>query len=192
MRRRIGFLFICCAAIPVAVFASTAWACGALTTLKADKSVAAPNEDVTLTARNFAPGPAATPAGTSTAVQIRWGSRTGPVLKEVPEGGSLFTTTVKVPASATPGWYVINATQFNATTGVPKSGSPARTTVRVQGAAVGSTAPWGGAAPTSGGPGGPDLPLPGILLSVALLATGMTLVFRDKGRKKATPTVLGA
>lgn len=183
MRRRVGFLFIIFAAIPVAVFASTAWACGALTTLSASKSVVAPNEVIQVTGRNFSNGPAATPPGTNTAVQIRWASRSGPILTEAPEGGT-FTKPVRIPASATPGWYVLNGTQFNATTGVPKSGSPARTVLRVQGAAVASTAPWGAATPTSGGgPASPDVPLPGILLSVAMLATGIALVFRDKGKK---------
>ena len=188
MRRRVGFLFIIFAAIPVAVFASTAWACGALTTLHTNASVVAPNQVIEVTARNFNNGPAA--GGSSSPVQIRWASRTGEVLDEVPEGGS-FTKAVRVPASAPSGWHVINAVQFTAT-GAPKSGSPARATVRVQGAPVpGATAPWG-ATPTSGGPGSPDLPLPGILLSVALLATGLTLVFRDKGRRKATRPALGA
>ena len=191
MRRRVGFLFIICAAIPVAVFASTAWACGALTTLQASKAVVAPNEVINVTGRNFSNGPGATPPGTNTAVQIRWASRSGTILTEVPQGGN-FTVPVRVPANATSGWYTLTGTQFNATTGVAKSGSPARTVLRVQGAAAaGTSAPWGAATPTSGGPGSPDLPLPGILLSVAMLATGLTLVFRDKG-KKASRAALGA
>ena len=189
MRRRVGFLFIICAAVPVAVFASTAWACGTLTTFEIrdaqtdePKSVVAPNEVVHVIGRNFAPGPAAA-GSTHTSVQIRWASRTGDVLREVEEGGN-FTEPVRIPADATPGWYQLSGTQFNVATGVPKSGSPARAVVRVQGAAVaGSTAPWGAATPTSGGPGGPDIPLPGLLLSVALLATGLTMAFRGKGKE---------
>jgi len=188
MRRRVGFLFICSAAIPIAIFASAAWACGALTTLKSSPSVAAAGGTVTVTGRNFGAGPTWGP------VQIRFNSRTGPVLKEIaPSTGNsfAFTDTVQVPAGTEPGWYVINATQSRVSDGIPKSGSPGRSTVRVQGAGAGSsTAPWG-AAPTSGGSGGLDLPLPGILLSVALLATGLALVSRDRG-KKATQAVLGA
>jgi len=194
MRRKVGFLFICCAAIPIAVFASTAWACGALTTLKVNTSVAAPNQSITLTGANFGPVPPPRPTATAhTPVQIRWGSRTGPVVGTVDPALGKFSTSVRVPSSATPGYYVINAVQNRVDNGLPKSGSPARTVVRVQGAAVaGSTSPWGGGAtPTSGGPGSPDLPLPGILLSVALLASGLTLVFRDKG-KKVSRQVLGA
>ena len=191
MRRRIGFIFICSAAIPIAVFAATAWGCGALTTLSSSPKFSAPNGTISVTGRNFST------SSSFTGVQIRWNSRTGPVLKEVSlaelqAGGGAFTTNVQVPASASPGWYVVNATQFNATTGAPKSGSPGRTTVRVQGSAASSAAPWGAAKPTgSSGPGTPDVPLPGILLSVALLATGLGLVARDRGKKASRPA-LGA
>ena len=182
MRRRVGFLFICSAAIPIAVFAATAWACGSLTTLSSSPKVAAPDATLTVKGRNWG----AVPPNTN--VQLRWNSRTGPILKEVTPAELLTGTQVSVPGNATPGWYVINATQFNATTGVAKSGSPGRTTVRVQGPRSSSTAPWGAAKPT-GGPGSPDLPLPGILLSVALLATGLALVARDKGKKATRPAL---
>jgi len=186
MSRRVGFLFICSAVIPIAVFAATAWACGTLVTLSASPKAAAPNATVTVTGRNYGNPP------DFTNVQLRWNSRTGPVIKEVTPLELLTGTQVSVPASATPGWYVINATQFRITgpsAGTAKTGSPGRTTVRVQGSAASSNAPWGAAKPTgSGGPGGLDLPLPGILLSVALLATGLTLVARDRG-KKARPAL---
>lgn len=188
MRRRVGFLFICSAAIPIAIFASAAWACGAYTTASATPKVAAPNQTITVSGRNYGAAPNFGP------VQIRWNSRTGPVLQELPptSGSSFaFTTNVQVPASTIPGWYLVAVTQYRISDGTAKSGSPGRTTVRVQGAAAGSTAPWGAANPTgSGGPGSPDLPLPGILLSVALLGTGLALVARGRG-KKATRPVLG-
>lgn len=186
MRRRIGFLFICSAVIPIAVFASTAWACGSLTTLTSSTRVAAPNQSITLTGRNFGGVPPNTP------VEIRWDTRTGQKLNSadiVPTGGT-FNVNVRVPATATAGDHVVLATQYNATTGAPKSGSPGRTTIRVQGAAVASAAAWGPSSPTGTGGPGPDVPLVGILLSAALLATGVTLVARDRGRK-ATRPVLG-
>lgn len=186
MRRRVGFLFICSAAIPIAVFAATAWACGTLTTVSSSPKVAAPNQTIEVSGRNFSS------ATNFSAVQIRWASRTGTVLKEVTPTGGAFTTDVKVPVSANAGWHVVNATQFNKDTGAAKSGSPGRTTVRVQGAAVGSAAPWGAGTPTgSGGPDGPGgLPLPGILLSAALLATGLTLIGRrGRGRKTTRPAL---
>jgi hypothetical protein len=188
MRRRIGFLFICSAAVPIAVFASTAWGCGALTTLSSTPKVAAPGQTIQVSGRNYGATPGNTP------VQIRWNSRTGPALEGgeslVPAGG-VITANVKVPANATPGWYVLNAVQFSSTTGAAKSGSPGRTTVRVQGSAQSSTTPFGATTPTgSGGSGSPDVPLPGILLSAALLATGLTLVARGRA-KKANRPVLG-
>jgi len=184
MRRRVGFLFICSAVIPITVVAATAWACGTLTTLSSSPKVTTPGGTLTITGRNWG----AVPPNTN--VQLRFDSRTGRVLKEVTPAELLTGAQVAVPASATPGWHVIVATQFNATTGVAKSGSPGRTVVRTQGNAASSSAPWGAAKPTgSGGPGGLDLPLPGILLSVALLATGLTLVARDRGKKAIRPAV---
>ncbi|MFN2537342.1 MAG: hypothetical protein ABR549_04215, partial [Mycobacteriales bacterium] len=127
MRRRIGFLFICSAAIPIAIFASAAWACGALTTLKASPSVAAPGSNVGVSFRNF--GSAGSGWGP---VQLRWGSRTGPVLKELaaPSGTGPFSSsdTVQIPASEGAGWGLVVATQSRVSDGTPKSGSPARTT----------------------------------------------------------------
>lgn len=188
MRRRIGFLLMCSATIPVAIFAATAWGCGALTTLKSSNSVAAPGQTITLEGRNYST------STQFTNVQIRWAGRTGAVLTEVTPAALAAGVPVRVPASATPGWYVVAATQFNIATGAAKSGSPGRTTVRVQGNPVSSTAsPWGAGTPTgSGGSGSPDLPLPGILLSVALLAAGMILLARDRAAKKASRPVLGA
>jgi len=186
MRRRIGFLLMCSATIPVAVFAATAWGCGALVTLKASDSVAAPGETITVSGRNYGNPP------TNSAVSIRWNGRTGDVLTTATPTAGAISVPVTIPASAKPGWYVVAATQYNVNTGIAKSGSPGRTTVRVQGNAVSSSAPWGAAKPTgAGGSGSPDLPLPGILLSVALLASGMALVARDRG-KKATRPALGA
>ena len=179
MRRRVGFLFIIFAAIPLVVFASTAWACGRLATITLSKASPAPGETIDVTARNFFR------AGTTTTdVQFRLDSRDGPILASHP-GGSEFTQPVRLPRTTGAGWHVVVATQFNSATGVPLSGTPARATVRVQGAPVGplATAPWGAATPTSGGPGSPDVPLPGLVLSMAMRATGLTLVFRDRGKK---------
>jgi hypothetical protein len=188
MRRRIGFLFICSAAIPIAVFAATAWGCGSLTTLQSSPKAAAPGATINVTGRNFSTSTSFSP------VQIRWNSRTGQIIKEVAlttASGGAFSENVQIPAGIAPGWYVVNATQYNLTNGTPKSGSPARTTVRVQGSGASSAAPWGAAKPTgTSGPGTPDLPLPGIILSVALLATGLALVARDRG-KKVSRTALG-
>lgn len=186
MRRRAGFLFICSAAVPIAIFASSAWACGVLTTITSDTKVAAPNQTITVSGRNFSNSSASV-----TPVELRWDSRTGTKLndQEINVAGRAFSANVKVPSTAGAGWHVVNATQYNISTGAPVAGTPGRTTVRVQGAAVASTSPFGAAKPSSGGPGSPDLPLAGILLSVALLATGLTLVARGRGRKAIRPAL---
>ena len=186
MRRRVGVLFIILAAVPLAVFASTAWGCGILATLTPSKATAAPGETISVTGRNFS-----TASASTTDVQVRLDSRDGQVLANHP-GGSEWTQEVRLPANTAPGWHVLVATQYNLSTGVPRAGTPARATVRVQGTPVGGTsAPWGVATPTSGGPGSPDVPLPGILLSVAMLATGLTFVFRDRAKKARRPAVSG-
>ena len=184
-RRRVGFLLIFGALVPLAV-AATAWACGVLATLKADSTVAAPGQQLTVTGINYA-----NDMTQFTPVQIRWNSRTGPQLAEAAPVATRIEAQVTVPRDAAPGWYSLNATQYNVNTGAPKSGTPGRTTLRVQGAAAGASSPWGkapGGGPAvrvDGGPGGPPLvpTLLGIGLSLGLLAGGVTLVSRSRTRK---------
>jgi hypothetical protein len=175
------------ALVPLAV-AATAWACGVLATLKVDSSVASPGQTLTVSGINYSDSAQFTP------VQIRWNSRTGPVLKEVSTVGGRFSTTVQVPGNAAPGWYVLNGTQYNIANGTPKSGTPGRTTLRVQGAGAGAASPWssgpgGAAVPVDGGPGGPPLvpTLLGVMLSLGLLGSGLTLVSRSRTRKANRP-----
>ncbi len=198
MQRRLGILFIACAAILVAAV-STAWACGVLATLKVGPRAASPGQTVTVTGKNYGQ----VSAGNSE-VSIRWKSRTGAVLgTTVPDARGSIRATVQVPQNARRGSYVVMATQTTAS-GAPKSGTPGRTTVRVKkGAAQGAAAaPWGSAGPTApggseaslaldaGGSGSPTVPtLLGIVLSLALLGTGLTLVAR--GRAASRPS-LGA
>ena len=196
MRRRLGFLLIFGAAISLVV-ASTAWACGVLATLKVNSSVGAPNQELTATGKNYSSSASASP------VQIRWNSRNGQVLQNnaTPDASGNITTTFRVPANANPGWYVVMATQT--VNGVPKSGTPGRTTLRVEGAAA-QVAPWSSSKPT--GPGGagasvaldpapsgsPALPtLLGIVLSLGLLGGGLTLIGRGRNRTATRPP-LGA
>jgi hypothetical protein len=198
MKRRVGFLLIVSAAVPLVVVA-TAWACGVLATLRLDKTVAAPNQSLTASGVNYGQ----VTAGNSP-VQLRWNSRTGPVLREVtPDGKGNIDTTVDVPANTKPGWYVLMATQYKVVDGTPKAGTPGRTTLRVQGAGKSSSAPvapWSSSKPT--GPGGAGAPvavhggsgspaslpaLLGVLLSLALLGTGVTLVARGRVRTANRP-----
>ena len=173
------------ALVPLAV-AATAWACGVLATLKVDKPVAAPGQQLQVTGANYDNN-----MTNFTPVQIRWNSRTGPQIGQATPVGGRIDTQVTVPANAEPGWYALNGTQYNVNTGAPKSGTPGRTTLRVQGAAAAASSPWGQApgggatVAVGGGPGGPPLlpTLLGVALSLGLLASGLTLVSRSRTRK---------
>ncbi len=199
MRRRAGQLFIFGAAAPLVILVSSAWACGLLTTLKAAPSVAAPGQTVQASGTNFDENMA-----TFTPVQIRLDSRSGEVLAEVtPGAGGRFNATFQVPASAGAGDHLVIATQNRISDGSPKSGTPGRTTIRVAGAAAGSSAPaaspWSSSDP--GTPGGSAAsvdardsgyaPLLGIGLSLAMLSIGVTLVARDRASRGRRP-LLGA
>ena len=179
MRKKLGLVLIFGAAVPLAA-ASIAWACGVLTTVSLSDKVAAPGATVTATGKNYS-----TAAGVS-AITLRLKSRTGRVLATTAaQSGGKLNTTFTVPSDLSPGWYVILATQFNAN-GTPKSGTPGRTTLRIQGGAGAGAVPPLASKPGDGG-GLPLLPL--LLaagLSVTMLAAGWTLVAR-RGRTASAP-----
>ncbi len=189
MRRKLGLILVFGAALPLAV-ASAAWACGVLTTLSLDQKVAAPGSTLTATGRNWSTN------ATASVVTLRLQSRSGTTLTTVtPTSDRRISKGFTLPASLSPGWYVVLATQFNAN-GSPVAGTPGRTTVRVQGAAAASQvagAPWSGSQPqgpaasaaTSGGSGLIALLLAGVL-SLTMLASGWKLLGR-RGRTVATP-----
>jgi hypothetical protein len=186
MRRKVGLILVFGAALPLAA-ASVAWACGVLATLTLDTKVASPGQAVSLTGKNYA----RTDQGASP-VTVRLKSRTGTVLTTVNTTTGKIADTFTVPASLSPGWYVVVATQ-NAANGTPKSGTPGRTTLRVQGAQQSATtpvaAPWGSSNPpgpaaqaASAGGGGSLLAiLFAAALSLSMLAGGWKLLSR-KGR----------
>lgn len=181
MKRKFGITLLFAAALPL-VATSIAWACGVLATFKLDQKVAAPGQTVVATGKNYS-----TSVGAS-AVTIRLSKRSGEVLATTaPVPGGAINTSFALPTNLSPGWYVINAVQFNAN-GTPKAGTPGRTTIRIQGAAAAAATPWTGSTPS--GPasfgadssGGSLLPmLAAIALSLTMLAGGWTLVAR-KGR----------
>jgi len=193
MKRKLGLTLVFGAALPLAV-ASVAWACGVLTTLSVNTKVASPGQTVTVTGKNWS-----TNAGT-TPVTIRLRSRTGQVLATTavqPSRG--ISETFALPASLSPGWYVILATQFNAN-GAATAGTPGRTTVRIQGAASSqdaavAAAPWGSSTPSgpaasAAGTGGSGSLLAIMLaatLSLTMLAGGWKLLSRSRSRSVAAP-----
>ena len=200
MKRRLGFFLIVGAAVSL-VAVSTAWACGVLATLKANTKTAAPGATVGLSGEHYG-----SPTS-NTAVSIRLNSRTAtPIGTATPNSAGVINTNVALPGNLSPGWYVILATQNRTSggndTGVPKSGTPGRTTLRVQGAAAArngggvAVTPWGpGSKPTGGsgaalavnaGSSSSSAFLPtllGIVLSLGLLGTGVTLVARTRASR---------
>lgn len=203
MRRRAGFLFIFGAMAPLVIVVSSAWACGVLATLKAAPSTAAPGQAVSVAGSNYS-----SDTTTFTPVQVRLDRRDGTVLKDVamdpgtkklPPG-----TTFQLPGNTSAGDHVLLATQTKISDGTQKAGTPGRTVVRVQGAAVGSSvpvaSPWSD--PKPGGPGGSPVsadaggfdgsPFLAIALSLALLSIGVTLVRRDTPPRGGRRPLLGA
>jgi len=186
MKRKIGLALVFGAALPLAV-ASVAWACGVLATLSSDVKVAAPGQNVTLAGKNYG-----TAASGASAISFRLKSRGGTVVKEIPAPTTdKIAATFPIPADTSPGWYVVLATQ-NSSSGVPKAGTPGRTTIRVQGSAQSSVAgaPWG--SPSSSGPaaqaGGGSLLaiLFAGALSLTMLAGGWKILNR-RGRTANQP-----
>jgi hypothetical protein len=112
-----------------------------------DTKVASPGQSVTITGKNYAN----TVAGGASPVTVRLKSRRGTVLTTVNAALGRISDTFTVPSSVSPGWYVVLATQNNAD-GSPKSGTPGRTTLRIQGSsAAGVTpvaAPWSSSTPS--------------------------------------------
>jgi hypothetical protein len=184
MKRKIGLFLVFGAALPLAV-ASAAWACGVLATLTLDKKVAAPGEAIAVSGRNYS----TTTAGGASPVTVRLKTRDGSVLTTIPAVNGRIADTFTLPASTAPGWYVVLATQSLAS-GAPKSGTPGRTTLRVQGSADKSSAvaaPWktgDTSGPATGSAGGQSLLaiLLAAALSLSMLVGGWSLLNRRNGR----------
>lgn len=191
-KRTFGIMLVFGAALPLAV-ASVAWACGVLATVTLDKKVASPGQAVGITGKNYAN----TTVGGASPVTVRLQSRSGTVLTTVPAVGGKITDTFTVPSNVSPGWYVVLATQNNAN-GTPKSGTPGRTTLRIQGSAGATAAPWGSSnpsgpaasqAPVGSGSGSPS-PLMILLasaLSLTMLLGGWKLLRKSRAASEPQP-----
>lgn len=194
-KRSMGMILVFGAALPLAI-ASVAWACGVLASVSLDKKVASPGEAITISGKNFAN----TTVGGASAVTVRLKSRTGTILTTAATTSRAFSDTFTVPATLSPGWYVVLGTQTKAD-GTPVAGTPGRTTLRIQGSATSSAvpaaAPWNSSTPS--GPaashttvnGGSTSPSPLMILlaaalSLTMLAGGWTLLSR-KSRAAGQP-----
>jgi hypothetical protein len=186
MRRKVGLFLVFGAVLPLAA-ASAAWACGVLATLKLDTKVASPGQQITATGKNYSPSPAAS------GVTLTLKTRSGQVLSTASAVGTgTINQPFTLPQNLSPGWYVVIASQT--LNGVPKTGTPGRTSLRVQGASsrngVVPAAPWGSSTPSGptaasapvavDGAGGQStwIMLLAALGSVAMLGVGWTLVGR--------------
>jgi hypothetical protein len=197
MRRKVGLLLVFGAVLPLAA-ASAAWACGVLATLTLNTTVATPGQAIIATGKNYSAPTTGGGAPTNASdVTIRLQSRTGRILTtSAPPAAGKLDKTFTLPSDISPGWYVVLATQFNSN-GTPKSGTPGRTTLRVQGSSsahAAAVSPWSGSGPSSpaaldasGSNGQPLLPmLLAGLLSLTMLAAGWALVSR-RGRPASGP-----
>lgn len=184
MKRKVGLFLVFGAALPLAV-ASAAWACGVLATLSIDTKVAAPGQAITVTGKNYSN----TADGGPSPVAIRLKSRTSDAITTINAAGGQINKTFALPESTPPGWYVVLATQTLAN-GNPKSGTPGRTTLRVQGSADKSAAvapPWASnntSGPATGSAGNQSLLaiLFAAALSLSMLVGGWSLLNRRNGR----------
>ena len=182
MRRKVGLSLVFGAVLPLAA-ASVAWACGVLAVMTVDKKVVAPGEVVTINGKNWS-----TATGASE-VTIRLGSRNGQIVTTTTaQPGGTISKTFPLPATLSPGWHVLIATQFNAN-GTPKTGTPGRTSVRVQGSSASGAvaAPWGSSTPGgSAGGGSLIVLLMAGALSLTMLAGGWKVLSR-RGRTVSSP-----
>jgi hypothetical protein len=184
MKRKFGLFLVFGAMLPLAA-ASVAWACGTLAVVKLNTKVASPGQALIATGKNFSSAPGAS------AVTISLQSRSGQVLATTsPASDGKINQPFSLPSSLSPGWYVVIATQFNAN-GTPKTGTPGRTTLRVQGAAsrADGAAPWSSQPTIGGGSGGQPIVtmLLAAILSLTMLAGGWMLVGRRSRRTVTEP-----
>ena len=123
MTRRLLTRFLPAMALIAAATAAVAYACTNLATLDLSQGGGAPGTSFTATGSSFSP---------SAPVSLHWNSLTGPVLaKAMASPSGSIAATATVPSTATPGEYVIVATQT--VKGAPAFGTPARATFQVAG-----------------------------------------------------------
>jgi len=168
MGRRVGLFWLVGAVLPL-LFTANASAQGAV--LRATPSVVAPGGTIAVEGRGYT-----RLANGANSPVLRLSTRTGTPLDTEPivvDGvGAFSASSVTIPSSTPPGWYLLLATQTRISNGSQAGFTPGRTTVRVQaraGAAGAATRPGGGSG------GGLSLPL---LLGAVVLGAGSLLTVR--------------
>lgn len=132
------------ACVGIACAGIVAFACTSLASLNLSQATGAPGTQVSVTGSSFNPSAKPDADGLFTPVTLHWNSVSGPVLADgiVPDStGAIGPVSVTIPSSATPGYYMIVATQQQIQGGSGEAfGTPARTAFQVTGAA-GASAP---------------------------------------------------
>ncbi|MGH9127348.1 MAG: hypothetical protein ACRDZ8_21915 [Acidimicrobiales bacterium] len=149
--------------------ASTAFACTNLAELEVGPTSGPAGTQVKVTGSAFANVPG------NTAVALHWGSANGPVLATLTpdDSGAIGPATVTIPAGATPGQYVIVASQTEVDNGQTPWGLPARTSFIVSGAGQSGSAARNAAVGSVSSSSGASGSL--IALTVALGIGGLAL-----------------
>ncbi|HEX3426370.1 MAG TPA: hypothetical protein VHT30_09575 [Acidimicrobiales bacterium] len=167
---------------------SAAFACTNLAELNVGPTSGPAGTKVTVTGSAFANVPSNTP------VALHWGSANGPVLATVTpdDSGAIGPFTLTVPANATPGSYVIVASQTEIDNGQTPWGLPARTAFTVSGTAPAGAAARNAAVGSVSSSSGASAGL--IALTVALGIGGLALfglgaaTFVGTVRRRALPS----
>lgn len=131
------------ACVAVAAAGIVAYACTSLATLNLSQATGPAGSNTTVTGSSFNPSTKPDADGLFTPVTLHWNSVTGPVLADgiAPDPtGAIGPVSVTIPSSATPGYYMIVATQEQIAGGSGEAfGTPARTVFQVTG--TGAAAP---------------------------------------------------
>ena len=164
MRRKAGLFLGFTLLLSVALTSS---AFGQGNTLLVDDQTPAPGQEITVTGSGF------TAAAGLNPINIRLDTRDGTSLASpTPNSLGQISQAVALPPTLKPGWHLIIATQTVVANGRQRSFTPARTRIKVEGAAVGAATPTGG-----GGSPLPDSPLGFLALASALLALAAGAAF---------------
>lgn len=115
----------------VLVLGLTAYACTNLATLSLSNSTGRPGDTITLTGSSFITVCVCGPQMPPTPVKIRWGGTQGRVMAELtPDRTGTLATSFTVP-DASPGYYVVAATQRDESLNIDSAGTPALATFEV-------------------------------------------------------------
>ena len=176
-------VIVAIAAIPLLV-AATAFACANLVTAKALTSGGTPGSEITVVARNLNNSAAAS------AAQMRFNSRSGPVLFEGRPSSGKLVGKITVP-NVKPGKYVVIVTQLGPN-GRMVAGAPGRAAIVVKSATGAATAspgaPW--AAPSGGSGPGTPLAVPFGLGVLALALVGGATALAAGSRRRSAPSAV--